>query len=115
MQPSVIEPSKGGRVRVEPLGIEVDVGDEESLLEGAIRAGLRWPSICHGQGQCTVCLVTVAAGANNLSQPQRAEIERLRDSGRYRPECRLACQLRVKGPATVIKQGVRQGSSGDNP
>ena len=95
-------------MRVEPLEIKIEVGPDESLLDAAERAGWKWPSICHGQGQCTVCLVTVIAGASNLSEPQKAEVDRLRNSGRDLAENRLACQIRVNGPATVLKRGVRR-------
>ena len=33
-----------GRVRVEPLGVEFDLGDGETLMAAARRAGYYWPT-----------------------------------------------------------------------
>jgi 2Fe-2S ferredoxin len=97
----------GGLVRIEPLGQVIDVKPGEDLFTAAQHAGLRWPTVCNGKGQCTVCLVRISGGFENAQPPRRHEVERLTNSGRNDPAIRLACRLYVSGPVTVIKRGVR--------
>lgn len=97
-------------VRLEPLGIDIEVGADETLMAAAVRLGLNWPTVCHGKAQCTTCLVKILAGVEHLSVPARPEREallRFRGSDvDTKPESRLACQLRFAGAATVRKTGV---------
>ena len=54
---------------------------------------------CGGYGQCGTCVVDVVEGANNLSPRTAAEEKMLRK----RPSsCRLACQVTVNGPISVV-------------
>ncbi|WP_329281570.1 2Fe-2S iron-sulfur cluster-binding protein [Streptomyces sp. NBC_01451] len=97
------------RVAVGPLGVELEVRDGEDLFTAAQRLGYRWPTVCGGQGTCRTCFVQVEEGAENCSPVgplEREGIEALR-----RPLdglTRLACRLRVEGPVTVTKRGVRR-------
>jgi ferredoxin, 2Fe-2S len=101
----------GEIVRVEPLGIELNVRDGETLIEAAWREGYFWPTVCFGQARCTACNVEVVDGGENTSQVAAEEEATLRllrvrggaDLGRRR----LACRLMVDGPVVVRKQGVR--------
>jgi ferredoxin, 2Fe-2S len=95
-------------VRVEPGGHEILVSAGESLLAAAIRQGYRWPTQCNGVGECTICFVKMLAGADNVNPAQRAERNRLEECGRTDPDIRLACQLEVRGPITVLKRGLRK-------
>jgi ferredoxin, 2Fe-2S len=101
-------PSAGSLVRVEPSGHEILVGSGESLLAAAIRQGYRWPTLCNGVGECTICFVKMLVGTANVAPAQHAERERLDECGRYDPDIRLACQLEVRGPITVLKRGLRK-------
>jgi 2Fe-2S ferredoxin len=98
-------------VRVEPVGSELVVAAEESVMAAATRAHHTWPSVCGGNAQCSVCFVKVLAGVENLEPPsevERAALKQLRGVvADARPEIRLACQLRVRGDATVRKPGVK--------
>lgn len=96
------------RVRVEPGGHTVVVKPGESLLAAAIRQGYRWPTLCHGAGECTICFVKMLAGADNVTPAEPAERDRLEECGRSDPDIRLACQLEVLGPVTVLKRGLRK-------
>ncbi|MFF7946384.1 2Fe-2S iron-sulfur cluster-binding protein [Streptomyces griseorubiginosus] len=97
------------RVTVSPSGVELDVHDDEDLFAAAQRLGYRWPTVCGGQGTCRTCFVQVDEGAENCSPVgplEREGIQALR-----RPVdglTRLACRLRVEGPVTVTKRGVRR-------
>ena len=95
------------RVHVVPAGIDVDVRAGETLLAAAERMGIPWPSICGGQCVCTTCYVKVTEGMDAASPQQRVERERLDFVGRRDPSIRLACQLRVSGPMSVIQRGVK--------
>ncbi len=44
-------------VRVEPLGVSIEVARGETLMAAAERQGYRWPTVCHGQALCTVCFI----------------------------------------------------------
>lgn len=115
-----------GRVHVEPIGVTFDLVDGESLMVAAERAGYWWPTLCHGNAQCTRCVVRVIDG-NGLAAPTAAERSALR-AVRWHgddddPAERLACQLRMSAseptadptaddgaPARVHKRGVRLAS-----
>lgn len=97
------------RVAVRPSGAELEVHGSEDLFTAAQRLGYRWPTVCGGKGTCRTCFVEVEEGVENCSPMgllEREGIEALR-----RPVdglTRLACRLRVEGPVTVTKRGVRR-------
>ncbi len=99
-------------VRVEPLGVEIEVRPGETLIEAAWREGYHWPTVCFGQADCTVCHVVVLEGSDNLSaiaSDEEAALEVLSGHGRRNvTNHRLACRLEVHGPAVVRKRGVRR-------
>ena len=91
-------------VRLEPLGMTVPVRrGQETLMHAARRAGLRWPTVCHGSGICSVCFVKVVDTAEPLPDPgvgERQTLQRLPQHLRG-DDTRLACQLLVTAPMTV--------------
>jgi 2Fe-2S ferredoxin len=97
-------------VIVEPSGVAIQVEDGESLMAAAERAGYRWPTICHGKAQCTVCFVA-AEEPDAFSDPEPAELAGLElFAGRDLYEgkvVRLACQARPCRDTTVTKRGVK--------
>jgi ferredoxin, 2Fe-2S len=99
----------GSIVRVEPLGIDLEVGERETVMEAAERAGYRWPTTCYGDGTCSVCWMEILQGEDNLSAMEAAEEEGLANfSGRrfIKAPVRLACQVTCRGDAVVKKKGV---------
>jgi ferredoxin, 2Fe-2S len=97
------------RVAVRPSGAEIEVLDGEDVFSAARRLGYRWPTVCGGKGTCRTCFLEVDEGAENCSPVgphEREGIQALRQpvDGRTR----LACQLRIVGPVTVTKRGVRR-------
>lgn len=87
-------------------------------MAAAERSGYHWPTLCHGDGTCSICWVEVTTGGEHLSAATDAELAtlnllspRLRQSR----EVRLACQLRVTGDAVVRKPGVRPVAEEEAP
>ena len=102
----------GHLVRVEPSGRKFEAGPGETLMGAANRDGLQWPTLCQGQGTCTLCHCQVLDGVENLAPPSAWEVEHLGlVMGRFRGvsdgSVRLACQAQVRGPVVVRKAGVR--------
>ena len=92
----------------------IEVQSGESVLAAASRQGYRWPSVCGGEAMCGTCFVRVTDGAEHTSQLRDAERTRLRLVGKGNDTtARLACQMRVTGPVSVFKRGVRKESSSD--
>lgn len=99
-------------VRVEPLGVEIEVAEGESVMGAAQRQGYRWPTICGGQAECTACWVVVEEGEEHCPAPDAHEREKIAvipARTLYEPKpARLACQLRPTGDLVVFKRGVKQ-------
>jgi len=83
-------------------------------MKAAILSGLRWPTICQGNAQCTVCafIVDDENGAR-LQEPGEEEAERLRTAvfpggDKENSTHRLACRARpLCGEITIFKRGVK--------
>lgn len=100
-----------GRVTVAPSGVVLEVGEHETVFAAARRNGYWWPTVCGGLGTCRTCLLAVSDGAQNCAPAGELEREGLATLGRAPDgQTRLACQLRVNGPVTVVKRGVRRVS-----
>jgi 2Fe-2S ferredoxin len=101
-------------VHVEPAGLDVEVGEGQSIMAAAVAQGIFWPTVCHGQAECHTCYFEVVEGEEHCEPPRPLELAALqhfsgRSSHRGRT-IRLACQTRVSGPVTVRKPGVRPSS-----
>ena len=98
------------RLRVEPLGIEIEVENLATVMEAAEHAGFYWPIGCDRNGECTNCAMEVISGLGRLSGMGRYERLNLRRQrgprGADDPRLRLACQARVLGDVVVYKRGV---------
>jgi ferredoxin, 2Fe-2S len=97
-------------VRIEPLGVEISVDADESVMAAALRQGLRWPTSCHGKAQCSLCFFKVLESLEAMVEPSALERSALKQ---YRgvdvdkkPGIRLACQARVTAPLVLRKPGV---------
>ena len=96
-------------VRLEPLGMIIPVRrGQETLMHAARRAGLRWPTVCHGSGICSVCFVKVLESADPLPQPSAGERQTLQRLPAHLTgeDARLACQLLVTAPMAVRRGGI---------
>jgi ferredoxin, 2Fe-2S len=99
------------RIRVEPLGIDVEATRGDSVMDAVNAAGYFWPIGCDRIGECTNCAMDVISGVGRLSSMGRYERKNLiRQRGSAsveNPRLRLACQARVEGDVVVHKAGVR--------
>ncbi|MGF1566907.1 MAG: 2Fe-2S iron-sulfur cluster-binding protein [Nodosilinea sp.] len=59
---------------------------------------------CGGYGQCGTCVVDVVEGQENLSPRTAAEERKLK---KWPATCRLACQVKVQGPVSVVTKPSR--------
>lgn len=94
-------------VRVEPLGVDLDLEPGESVIEGAWRLGYRWPTTCWGQAECMLCRVDVVSGEEQTEPPGAEEELALRTrlpASARRPGLRLACRLRIHGDGVVVRK-----------
>ena len=98
------------RVRVAPSDVVIEVGEGEPLMKAAERAGYHWPTICHGQAECTACWIEVN-DSDAFERPTPLELGALKlFEGRSfyaGMKIRLACQARPLRDTTVTKRGVR--------
>ncbi|MGV0738614.1 2Fe-2S iron-sulfur cluster-binding protein [Mycobacterium syngnathidarum] len=99
-------------VVVRPSGISFEAAQGQTVMAAAVAAGLRWPTVCGGNGDCLVCHVSVLQGAQRLAEPTAAETQAVRnltgDQGGRGEHVRLACQAGVLGDVVVEKRGVRK-------
>ncbi|MEP7215266.1 MAG: 2Fe-2S iron-sulfur cluster binding domain-containing protein [Anaerolineaceae bacterium] len=98
------------RIRVEPIGIEVEAPNGETVLDAVVAHGFYWPVGCAKNGECTNCAMDVVSGVGRLSAMGRYERQNLiRQRGQRAiedPRLRLACQARIEGDVVVFKRGV---------
>jgi ferredoxin len=61
---------------------------------------------CGGYGQCGTCVVEITEGMENLSPRTEVEDRKLRKRS---ANCRLACQVLVHGPVSVVTKPSKKG------
>ncbi|MFN0096008.1 MAG: 2Fe-2S iron-sulfur cluster-binding protein [Dehalococcoidia bacterium] len=98
-------------VLIEPLGVQVQIEPNESVMEAAERAGYRWPTLCGGVAMCTMCWVRIESGSENATpmrdlEREALEMYRWQEGAKPEGDVRLGCQLKVTGDVTVFKRGV---------
>lgn len=72
-------------------------GRRESLLDVAKNLHIALEHACGGNCACTTCHVMVKEGAQNLSEMQDDEADRLDTAWDLTPQSRLGCQAVVHG------------------
>jgi 2Fe-2S ferredoxin len=101
------------RVRVAPSNVVIEVRGGEPLMKAAERLGYHWPTICHGQAECTACWIEVN-DSDAFESPAPIELCALKlFEGRsfyVGMNIRLACQARPLRDTAVSKRGVRPAS-----
>jgi ferredoxin, 2Fe-2S len=100
------------RVTVEPASVSFDVEPEENMLAAALRAGIRWPTVCQGAGVCTTCHFFIRDGYEHFPPLTALEREALIWIRRRQPQVpedhiRLACQTTISGDVLVYCRGAR--------
>lgn len=94
-----------------PANVTVEVDDEKypfgdhgkggSILDVALEHGITLEHNCGGNCACTTCHVIVRKGAENLSEMEEDEEDRLDQAPGLTPYSRLGCQAVVQGDVTV--------------
>ena len=79
-----------------------DHGKEESLLDVALNHGIRLDHACGGNCACTTCHVWVKEGAENLTEMDDDEADRLDMAADLQLNSRLGCQAVVNKPGKVV-------------
>jgi ferredoxin, 2Fe-2S len=102
------------RVTVMPAGVQFDIDEAETVMRAAQRAGLRWPTVCEGLGDCQVCFIERFGDdpGDDISRPapgmlEQSGLEALRARRDFAEGAvRLACQFAPGRDVTVRKRGV---------
>jgi 2Fe-2S ferredoxin len=94
-------------VSVQPLGIELEVAPDQTVMAAAAAAGYGWPTVCESNASCGTCVSIVEEGVENCGPMPADEEETLtRTLVPLDGQRRLACRLTVTGPVTLKKRGV---------
>jgi 2Fe-2S ferredoxin len=94
-----------------PMNVTVEVDDADypygdhgkpgSILDVALKNNIPLEHNCGGNCACTTCHVIVRAGAENLSEMDEDEEDKLDQAPGLTPYSRLGCQSVVSGDVTV--------------
>ena len=76
-------------------------GEPQSILDVALNNDIRLDHACGGNCACTTCHVWVKEGANNLSEIDDDEADRLDMAADLQLNSRLGCQAVIKGPGKL--------------
>ena len=72
----------------------------ETILQAALRAGIRLTHACGSNARCSTCRVAILEGLENCA-PRTDEEEIIAAHLAFKPMIRLACQTRVMGPISA--------------
>jgi ferredoxin, 2Fe-2S len=79
-----------------------DHGKRESILDVALNYGVRLDHACGGNNACTTCHIWVKEGAENLSEMDDDEADRLDMAADLQLNSRLGCQSVITKPGKVV-------------
>jgi 2Fe-2S ferredoxin len=77
-------------------------GEPESILDIALNHDIALDHACGGNCACTTCHVWVKEGAENLSEMDDDEADRLDMAADLQLNSRLGCQAVIKKPGKVV-------------
>lgn len=77
-----------------------DIAPDETLLAGALRAGVSFAHACGGRAKCSTCRIWVSEGLETCHDRNKVEAAMAARLG-LDDHVRLACQLRPSGPLSV--------------
>ena len=77
-------------------------GKPQSLLDVAMNFGFHLEHACGGNCACTTCNVWVKEGAENLSEMDDDEADRLDMAADLQLNSRLGCQAQITKPGKVV-------------
>ncbi|HEX6503766.1 MAG TPA: 2Fe-2S iron-sulfur cluster-binding protein [Terriglobales bacterium] len=79
-----------------------DHGKEQSILDVALNHRIRLDHACGGNCACTTCHIWVREGAENLSEMEDDEADRLDMAADLQLNSRLGCQSVITKPGKVV-------------
>lgn len=85
----------------EPVTLEVPEGT--SILDAAEEHGVPVGSACGGVCACSTCHVYIQQGADNLTEMEDEESDRLDLANEVESSSRLGCQCKLRGGDIVVK------------
>ena len=88
------------RISYLPDAREVEASAGETILQAALRAGIRLTHACGSNARCSTCRVAILEGLDNCTPRTDAE-QAIADHLRFKPMIRLACQTHVIGPMSA--------------
>jgi len=91
-----------GTVRISflPDSRDVEAAPGETILQAAMRAGIKLTHACGSNARCSTCRTAVLDGLENCAPRTDAEQE-IASHLQFKPMIRLACQTQVTGSMTV--------------
>ena len=97
------------KVVVKPSDVSFDAHHGESVMGAGPRAGIKWPTVCGGAGECAVCYIELTDddGAQPLTNAEKTVFGRSIVRPRHGGVLRLACQFKVTRDLTVHRIGIR--------
>jgi uncharacterized 2Fe-2S/4Fe-4S cluster protein (DUF4445 family) len=88
------------KVFVEPIGVTLELSEDDTLLDALVRAAVDIPTDCAGRGTCGKCLVRLGAG--ELTPPSERELKKIPEKLRAEG-WRLACQAHPRSARVSIE------------
>jgi len=79
-----------------PEGLEIEARSGESVLDNALRHGIRIEHACEKSCACTTCHVIVRKGFDSLEPSSETEDDMLDKAWGLEPDSRLSCQAIVE-------------------
>ncbi|MCH2241703.1 MAG: 2Fe-2S iron-sulfur cluster-binding protein [Aquabacterium sp.] len=86
-----------------PGGLAFDAQPGVLLVDALLQQGIAIEHACEKVGACATCHVHVREGGQALKAPDEDEEDELDAAWGVDAQSRLACQVRVRGPALVIE------------
>jgi adenylate cyclase len=88
------------RITFLPDARDVEASSGETILQAALRAGIKLTHACGSNARCSTCRTAILQGLENCSPRTEAE-EEIATHLQFKPMIRLACQTCLTGHATV--------------
>lgn len=103
------------RVMLQPMGQEVSVVTQTTLLDALLAGNCQVAMACGGQGICATCHVYVKDGQQSLTPATQREQRTLALMTGAQADSRLACQACVVGDGVIVElpEGMYLQAAGD--
>jgi adenylate cyclase len=99
-----------GKYLIEFVGEKViEIGNEQSILDASLSAGIPHFHECGGNAQCSTCRVLIIEGNDRLTAPNQKEVF-LKSQMHFPPNVRLACQTHVTGGTVRLRRIIHDES-----